>query len=371
MTKIKKRWIWIVTGLTAVTGGGVCVWRAEPPPGAAFGGALEQASMKTSLLAGGQGVVFSAPGVTEPRSRSVQIVSELSGTLKSISVQAGERVQRGQLVAELDHSLQQAQADLAEASLARAEAELARVKNGERPEDIAVLQANVDEAEARRKFAEFEATRVERMVKKEAVSERELAQARSSRDQALAQEQAARKRLEMARAGARVEDVRRGEAAVSEARAQLASAKAVLEKTFIRSPIDGMVIYRHREPGEAVFTDTPTPILSVGDRRVLHVRVDVDETDIERVWPGQMVFAQASAFGDRRFAGRVVHVEPTLGRKNFRTARPTEKVDTRIQEVVVALEDADDVPLELQMDVWFLSEPERLGKAGADSLAAR
>lgn len=367
MTKIKKRWIWIVSGMTAVTGGGVCVWRAEPPPGAAFGGALEQASMKT----GGQPVVFSAPGVTEPRSRSVQIVSELSGTLKSILVQAGERVHRGQLVAELDHSLQKAQVDLAAASLLRAEADCARVKNGERPEDIAVLQANVDEAKARRAFAEFEATRVERMVAKEAVSERELAQARSSRDQARAQEQAAAKRLELAKAGAREEDVRRADAAVAEAKAQLASAKAVLEKTFIRSPIDGMVIYRHREPGEAVFTDTPTPIVSIGDRRVLHVRVDVDETDIERVWPGQRVFAQASAFGDRRFEGRVVHIEPTLGRKNFRTARPTEKVDTRIQEVVVALESADDVPLELQMDVWFLSDPGRASPTVENSLAAR
>jgi len=367
MTKFKKRWVWAATGVTAVTCGGVCVWRADPPREVAYGGALEPAVMR----AGGEPVVISAPGVTEPRSRSVQIVSELSGTLKAIHVRAGDRIERGQLLAELDHSLQQAQVELAVASLARAEAELARVKNGERREDIAVLQANVDEASSRRRFAEFEAGRVERMMKKEAVSERELAAARSSRDQALAQEQAAQKRLELATAGAREEDVRRAEAVVGEARAQLGSAKAVLEKTFIRSPIDGMVIYRHREPGEAVFTDTPTPIVSVGDRRVLHVRVDVDETDIERVWVGQRVFARASAFGERRFEGRVVHIEPTLGRKNFRTARPTEKIDTRIQEVVVALEDADDVPLELQMDVWFLSDPARPGRSASDSLAAR
>jgi len=67
----------------------------------------------------------------------------------------------------------------------------------------------------------------------------------------------------------------------------------------------------------------------------------------------------APAFGSRRFSGRVVHIEPTLGRKNFRTGRPTEKIDTRIQEVVVALEDAELVPLELQMDVWFLDEPKQ------------
>jgi HlyD family secretion protein len=81
--------------------------------------------------------------------------------------------------------------------------------------------------------------------------------------------------------------------------------------------------------------------------------VDVDEMDIASVRVGQRVFATAPAFGNQRFYGRVTHIEPTLGRKNFRTNRPTERVDSKILEAVVALDSGETVPLELQMVVWF------------------
>jgi len=304
-------------------------------------------------------VLFSAPGLSEPRSRSVDIICEQSGTLKAIHVRAGDMVRRGQVLAELNRDLQQAQVDLAEAAVDRAAAELARLQNGERPEEREIIRAQLEEARALRGLAEFEWQRVQGIMTLNAATQNEIARVRSALDQTLARERAAEMRCELIEAGPREEDLIRAQAALREARAQLDAARSLLARTYIRSPLDGMVIYRYREPGEAVFTDSPSPILSIGDRGTLHVRVDVDETDIGRIWPGQKAYAVAPAFGSRRFSGRVVHIEPTLGRKNFRTGRPTEKIDTRIQEVVVALEDAELVPLELQMDVWFLDEPKQ------------
>ena len=72
---------------------------------------------------------------------------------------------------------------------------------------------------------------------------------------------------------------------------------------------------------------------------------------------GQRIFATAPAFETERFYGKVVHIEQTLGRKNFRTFQPTEKTDTKILEVVIALEDGRELPLDLQMTVWFLDDP--------------
>ena len=66
--------------------------------------------------------------------------------------------------------------------------------------------------------------------------------------------------------------------------------------------------------------------------------------------------ATAPAYDQRRFTGCVVHIEPTLGRKNFRTFRPTERLDEKVQEVVVALDQGDDLPLELPMVVWFFDD---------------
>jgi len=299
-------------------------------------------------------VLFSAPGVTEPKSRTIQIFSEVAGTIRAVHVSAGDRVVKDQVLAEISNDIQKANVDLARAVLERAQADLTRLRNGARPQERAIAKAQVDETEAALRMAEFEWQRVQKMTKQNATSAKEVADAQHTLSLTRARFDAARKRWELSEAPPRTEDVARAEAAVREARAQLATAGSVLEKTHIRSPIDGIVLYRFREPGEAVFIDKPVPILTVGDRSRLHVRVDVDELDIARVSVGQHVYATAPAFDGRRFTGRVVHIEPTLGPKNFRTNRPTEKLDTRIQEVVVALDNADEVPIELQMVVWFL-----------------
>jgi HlyD family secretion protein len=303
-------------------------------------------------------VILSAPGVTEPRSRTVQIFGEISGMIRAIHVSAGDHASKGQLLVELNNDLQKASSDLAQAAVDRVQADLERLKNGDRPGERGILKAQLDETNASLRLAEFEWQRVQRMMKQNATSEKEVADARNTLALAQARRDAAMKRLELSEAGSRAEDVAHAQAAVREAQAQLAAARGMVERTYIRSPIDGIVVYRFREPGEAVFTDKPTPILTVGDRSRLHVRVDVDEIDIAHVHVGQAVYATAPAFGDRRFPGRVVHIEPTLGRKNFRTNRPTERIDTKVQEVVVALDRADELPIELQVIVWFLNGPE-------------
>lgn len=301
-------------------------------------------------------VIFSAPGVTEPRSRAVEIFSEVSGTIRAMHVSAGDRVSKGQVLAEIVNDIQKASVDLAKATLSKAQAELDRVRIGARAEERAIAKAQLDEAMAALAQAEFEAQRIQAMVKQQATSNKEVVDSANALDLARARSNAARKRWELSEAGPLPEEVRQAEAGVNEAQAQLDAARAVLEKTLIRSPIDGIVIYRYREPGEAVFTDKPLPILTIGDRSRLHIRADVDELDIAKVRVGQQVFATAAAYEGRRFTGQVVHIEPTLGPKNFRTNRPTEKLDTKIQEVVVALDEADEVPIELQMAVWFTRE---------------
>ena len=137
------------------------------------------------------------------------------------------------------------------------------------------------------------------------------------------------------------EEIAVAQAQVTEAESQLAVARTTFEKTRIRSPIDGMVIYRFREPGESVFPNVPAPILSIGNRDVLRVRADVDELDFGKVRVGQRAFATCDAFGGRRFYGKVVEIAQTLGRKNFRTDRPTEKADTKILEVVLLMDSPD------------------------------
>lgn len=301
-------------------------------------------------------MLFSAPGVTEPSSRAIQVFSELPGTIGKIDVQPGDRIKTGQLLFELVNDAQVAEVTRAEAQVARAKADLAKLESWDRPEDRKMAKAQWDETRALVQRAEYELKRLESLQGGSAVSDKELNDTRNDLAAVRARAEAAQARYERSTAGPRPEDIAVTRAAVVEAEALRNVARTQLEKTRIRSPIDGMVIYRFREPGESVFPNVPAPIISIGNRDTLHIRADVDELDLSKVKMGQRVFATCDAFGTRRFPGTIVQIAQTLGRKNFRTDRPTEKADTKILEVVIALDDGRDLPLELQMSVWFLRD---------------
>lgn len=152
---------------------------------------------------------------------------------------------------------------------------------------------------------------------------------------------------------AREEDRARAEAEVALARAQLDEARARLEKAFIRSPIDGVVLRKHLKAGESVSDTRDTPIVTLGDVAVLRVRVDVDETDVGKIQTGQRAYVTADAFGDERFAGRVVRIGQLLGKKNIRTDEPTERVDKKILETLIELDSKHRLHPGLRVDAFI------------------
>ena len=157
---------------------------------------------------------------------------------------------------------------------------------------------------------------------------------------------------------AREEDQAFAEADLKLAQAQLAEAKARYEKTFISSPIDGTVLRKHHRNGESVSNSStvPDPILTIGDRKVLRVRIDVDETEIAKVHVGEKAYVTADAYGDQKFWGKVVRVGEQLGPKNIRTDEPTERVDTKILETLVELDGAQQLPVGLRVDAYIVAD---------------
>ncbi len=148
------------------------------------------------------------------------------------------------------------------------------------------------------------------------------------------------------------EESDRAERTYKVALALLDEARDLLEKSFLRSPIRGTIVKKHRNVGEIVSPTPDMPILVVADLSSKRVRVDVDEADVGRIRVGQTAYITADAFGDRRFAGRVAWVGLSLGRKNLRTEKPTEKLDTKVLEVLLDLEDGRELPLNLRVDAF-------------------
>ena len=164
---------------------------------------------------------------------------------------------------------------------------------------------------------------------------------------------------------ARLEDQAIARADLQLAQAQLQEAQARYDKTLIKSPIDGTVLRKHHRSGESVSNSStvPDPILTIGDKQVLRVRMDVDETDVDRVHLGQKAYVTADAYGKQKFWGKVVRVGEQLGPKNVRTDEPTEKVDKKILETLIELDGHSQLPDGLRVDTYLLTDGAELASS--------
>ena len=135
-------------------------------------------------------------------------------------------------------------------------------------------------------------------------------------------------------------------------------ARAVLDKTYIRAPIGGTVLRKYHRAGESVSNSSVNldPVFTIGDKRALRVRMDVDEADVSKLTLGQPAYVTADAFGGQKFYGHVVRIGQELGRKNVRTDEPTEHVDTKILETLLELEPGTELPVGLRVNAYIVQD---------------
>src|SRR5262249_6453776 len=165
---------------------------------------------------------------------------------------------------------------------------------------------------------------------------------RNRRDQALymAREQLRKAEADLAlmKAGAWGPDKEVARVAVEMAQAQLAQVETDLERLTVTALVDGEVLQVNVRPGEYVNAQAGTALVVLGDVGTLHVRGDIDEHDVPRFEPGAA--ATASLRGDPRqkFDLKFVRVEPYVVPKKSLTGDNTERVDTRVLQVIYAVE---------------------------------
>ena len=300
------------------------------------------------------GIVAAGPGRVEALSDEIRISAQVGGRLQAVLVEENDRVTAGQVLATIENADYRARVSSAEATLRLREAEARKVHSGARAQERRDAEAAVREAEAVVENATADAGRRRGLFKEAVISRAEMDKAEEALEVAQARLDSFRERLSLVDAGAREEDHARADAEVALARAALDEARALLQKTFLRAPIDGVVLRKHRRAGESVSTQFESPVVTVADRSRLRVRIDVDKADVARLRDGQTAYVTADAFGQRRFTGRVVRVGQVLGRKNVRTDEPTERVDTKVLETLIELADGHELPLGLRVQAFIL-----------------
>lgn len=287
-------------------------------------------------------------------SQEIKLAARTFGRLLEVDVTDGDPVHKGQTVATLENRDARGRVDEARAALAGAQANLEKLLNGARPEERSAARAEMEEAQAAAENARQQYDRVQRLFKEGGVvSQSALDQAERDGKMTQSKLESLRQRYQLIMAPPRPEDVAAAQAEVGVARARLVQAEDYYDNTFIRSPVDGVVVKRFMNPGESIsYESLYQPIISVADTTRLMVRAEVDETDIGKVQIGQRAEIRCDAFPGQAFFGRVTHISGGLGKKKIQTDNPTEKIDTDILETFIEVDPGSPLRVGLRVDVY-------------------
>ncbi len=243
-----------------------------------------------------------ATGKIEPITK-VEVKSKASGIVEKLLVEYGDHVKKGQLLAELDKqqileqvNQQKASLEAAEAAAHATAADLDRAKFDAEGPDVPMLKRSYE--------------RAQQMAKDGVVSASALDDAQRNYELAVNKQ-----KLGQANVIAAAAKLRQAQAQVSQSKAQLAEKEEEYRNSTILSPLDGVVLSRDVEVGDAVSSilvlgSSATLVMTLGDTREVYVKGKVDESDIGKVYLGQPARIKVESYKDRTFSGKVTKISP-------------------------------------------------------------
>jgi HlyD family secretion protein len=336
--KNPRRW-WIATAVAITAIGATYGLRAEA---------------EAPTVASDAPLGLAAPGRVEPYGESREVSARIGGLLVAVHAEENDRVEAGAVLAEIDRSELDAERAAALATIELREAERERLVHGARSQERQAAKARLAAAEAALVLARKEHERIAPLQGDGVLTATELDRAVERLDSATAQKAEANKQLALLEAGARADDLRIADAQIELAKARLAAIDAMIEKTYVRAPVAGTVLVRHRRHGETVSVQPPTVLFEIGDLSRRMVRAEIDELDVARIHEGDRVEVVADAFGATRFAGTVTRVAQQVGAKTVRTDRPDERRDRKVLDAMIELDPGSTLPVGLRVDVFVV-----------------
>lgn len=275
-------------------------------------------------------------GRIEPASRVLRISAPLGAEpprIDRIHVRAGDTVAAGQVVARMaDHSVRAAALASAEAQVRTAEAELARVRAGTRPSELAAQRARIDALAAQVRLARMTLERRVTLTRSNAASTAQVDDAEAALSR-LSAELAAAEAVYESLAHVRAEDVAVSESALGRARADLAQRRAELDLSQIRAPIDGTVLAVHAREGERAGADG---LLSLADLNVMEVVAEIYESDASRLRTGLRAEVRLPG-AETPLPAEVSEIGWLVRRNDAIGTDPVARIDARVVEARLRL----------------------------------
>jgi multidrug efflux pump subunit AcrA (membrane-fusion protein) len=309
-------------------------------------------------------------GIIEPETENILIGSHVPGVVDKLFVKVGDTIKPGDRLFQIDERTLRAEIKYRESMLTSAQAQLSKLKKMPRDEERPVNEAKVKEAEIALQDMQQQFSRVEKLGS--SVSQEELSRRQLAAELAKQQLNRAKADFQLWSAGAWQYDKEISQAAVDQASAQLEQSKMELTRQTVKAPMvrwkldsNGLevpdnattlfrVLQLNIRPGEYVGNNPGQAAIVLGVVGQLHVRVDIDENDIARFNPALIGIAKPRGNPDVSFKLKFIRLEPYVIPKKSLTGANTERVDTRVLQVIYALQgEQKNIFVGQQMDVFL------------------
>jgi HlyD family secretion protein len=306
-----------------------------------------------------RGAMIAGSGLIEARRENISIGVNIPGVVTEVFIKKGQKVKAGAPLFRIDDREYKAQLAVRQAELAAAQAQLHKLIVAPRPEDVPPARASASEAHARMDDAEAALARSEKLFDRKVLAASDYDKDRYAYAAARAAYAKAKADLERLLAGSWKEDIEIARAAVALAQSQVDNINTNLDRLTVRAPMDGDVLQLNVRLGQFAAVAWKEPMIVLGDSKRLHVRVDIDENDLPYFSTATTAVATLRGRPQVRFPLKFVYVEPYVIPKQSLTGSNSERVDTRVLQVIYELH--DDRPVDVfigqQMDVYLRAVP--------------
>jgi HlyD family secretion protein len=302
---------------------------------------------------------ISGSGIVEASTRNIAVGTPVSALVAKVFIRVSQRVQVGDPLFLLDDRKERAMLVVDETALAEARARLRRLMEAPRKEELPQARAKVREAEAVAEDLRLQLKSAEGVTVQKTISLEDLNKRRFAYQAAEARLAEAKASLDLLEAGAWKADIGVAKAEVFRAEAEVEAAKVEVDRLVIKAPVAGYVLQVNIRPGEFAQSGAPSqPLILLGDLERLHVRVDIDENDAWRFKPTSTAVAFVRGNPKLKADLTYEYMEPYVIPKRSLTGDSTERVDTRVMQVVYSFSrEALNIYAGQLMDVYIEDQP--------------
>jgi HlyD family secretion protein len=268
------------------------------------------------------GIALTASGYIVPHHK-INVNSKVTGRVKWIGVEKGDKVQEGQVLVRLEDDEFRAQYEQAKGAAENARAYLEELQHGSRPEEVDQAQHNLDEARATLANDKLTFDRDKELWSQGVVSRQAYDDASAKLEADQQRVNSLEKAFRLAKIGPRAEEIARAKGALLQAEGQEAYAKSWLDATVIRAPVSGTILERTAEKGELVTSQFASQaeggpqgqVVALADLKDIQVELDIAQDDFAKLGPKQKGIVTVDAYPDRKYDGVIHEISPEANRQ--------------------------------------------------------